>query len=206
MQRVKYCSGTFSGPKTVLCAEEITVISHRCTLQGRLPDPSCIDKITSWGPCRDLSEMHTFLGTLGICCIFIPNFTKQANALINLTHKDIPFEFGPTQIAAQADLKEVLLNSQVLQPIDYNLDAPVILAVNTSHIAVGFYLCQADIHMPKKCYYTHLGPCHLMIANGNSCSQSSNYMGFTTPCVTSLWGCRFTQRECKVILGGQWGQ
>ena len=157
MQRIKYCSGTFSGPKTVLCAEEITVISHRCTLQGRLPDPSCIDKITSWGPCRDLSEMHTFLGTLGICCIFIPNFTKQANALINLTHKDIPFEFGPTQIAAQADLKEVLLNSQVLQPIDYNLDAPVILAVNTSHIAVGFYLCQADIHMPKKCYYTHFG-------------------------------------------------
>jgi hypothetical protein len=34
MQCVKYCGGTFSGPKLVLCAEEIIAVGHRCTLQG----------------------------------------------------------------------------------------------------------------------------------------------------------------------------
>ena len=73
--------------------------------------------------------------------------------LINLTCKDVPFEFSPTQLAAQKDLKEALLNSQALRPINYNSGAPVILAVDTSHIAVGFYLCQADQNMQKKQYF-----------------------------------------------------
>jgi hypothetical protein len=64
--------------------------------------------------------------------------------------KDMPFEFSPAQVVAQADLKEALLNSPVLQLINYNSDLLVILAVDTSQIAVGFYLCQADTHMPKK--------------------------------------------------------
>ncbi|KAH9973653.1 hypothetical protein BJV77DRAFT_957760, partial [Russula vinacea] len=65
VQRVKYCGGTFSGPKSVLCAEEIIAVGHRCTPQGRLPDPKYVDKITKWGPCKDVSEVRAFLGTIG---------------------------------------------------------------------------------------------------------------------------------------------
>jgi hypothetical protein len=71
--------------------------------------------------------------------------------------KDVPFEFGPVQVAVQADLKEALLNSPALRPINYNSDSPVILAVDTSQTAVGFYLCQADLHMHKKRYFAHFG-------------------------------------------------
>ena len=157
VQRTKYCGGTFSGPKTVLCAEEIVVVGHRCTPLGRLPDTSRVDKITKWGPCKDLSEVRTFLGTVGVCRIFIKNFARCANPLVNLTRKEVPFEFGPAQVAAQADLKEALLNSPALRPIDYNSDAPVILAVDTSQIVVGFYLCQEDPNMPKKRYFARFG-------------------------------------------------
>jgi hypothetical protein len=157
IQRTKYCGGTFSSPKTVLCAEEIMVVGHQCTLLGRLPDTSRVDKIAKWGPCKDISEVRAFLGTVGICRIFIKNFVKRANGLVNLTRKGILFEFGPEQVAAQADLKEVLLNSPALHPIDYDSDAPVILAVDTSQVAVGFYLCQADLHMPKKRYFARFG-------------------------------------------------
>jgi hypothetical protein len=76
VQQTKYCGRTYSGPKTVLCVEEITVIGHRCMPSGCLPDPSHVDKIVKWGPCRDLSEVCTFLGTIGVCCIFIVNFAK----------------------------------------------------------------------------------------------------------------------------------
>ena len=114
VQRVKYCGGTFSGPKSILCAEEIIAVGHRCTPQGRLPDPKYVDKITKWGPCKDISEVRAFLGTIGVCRMFILNFAKRANPLVHLTRKGIPFHFGEEQRAAQEDLKKALLASPAL--------------------------------------------------------------------------------------------
>ncbi len=89
--------------------------------------------------------------------MFILHFAKCANPLVNLTRKGVPVEFGPEQKAAQEDLKQALLNSPALWPINYSIDSPVVLAVNTSSIAVGFYLCQADTENPKKRYFTCFG-------------------------------------------------
>jgi hypothetical protein len=61
------------------------------------------------------------------------------------------------QVVAQANLKEALLNLPALQPINYNSDLLVILAVDTSQTTVGFYFCQADLHMPKKRYFACFG-------------------------------------------------
>ena len=74
-----------------------------------------------------------------------------------LTCKDFPFIFGPEQIAAQDDLKQVLLTSPALHPLDYKSLSPVILAVDTSYIAVGFHLCQCDRDDPRKHYYARFG-------------------------------------------------
>ena len=62
---MKYCGGTFSGYKTILCAPEITVLGHRCTYEGRLPDTERVAKIVNWGPCENLSDVRAFLGTHG---------------------------------------------------------------------------------------------------------------------------------------------
>lgn len=59
--------------------------------------------------------------------------------------KDEPFNFGPAQIAAQEDLKFALLNSPAIRAIDYTSSAPIILAVDTSNIAIGFFLVQCDL-------------------------------------------------------------
>jgi hypothetical protein len=145
--------GTFSGHKATLCAEEITVVGHRCTINGRLPDESRVSQITNWGPCNNLSDVRAFLSTIGVARVFIRNFAHCAHALTILTRKDYPFIFGPEQIVAQEDLKQALLNSPALRPIDYNSHSPVILAVDTSHIAVGMHLCQCNPENPKKRYY-----------------------------------------------------
>jgi hypothetical protein len=191
VQWTKYCSGTYSSVKTVLCAEEITVVGHRCTPRGRLPDPSRIDKIIKWGPCRDLSEVCAFLGTIGVCCIFIASFAKRANVLVHLMCKDVPFEFGPVQVAAQADLKEALLNSPALRPINYNSDSLVILAVDTLQTTVGFYLCQADPHMPKKWYFACFG---LLLLNDHE-------QRFSQPKL-ELYGLYCALRTYKMFLVG----
>jgi len=124
------------------------VVRHHCTPLGRLPDPKYINKIAKWGPCKDVSEVHMFLGTIGVCQMFILNFVRHTNALVKLTCKGIPFQFGPEQQAAQDDLKQALIASPALCPIDCSSDSPVILAINTSNITVGFYLCQADPKNP----------------------------------------------------------
>ena len=157
VQRMKYAGGTFSGLKLHLCAPEITVLGHRCTYEGRLPDPSRVAAIRNWGPCHTLSDVRAFLGTVGVLRIFIRNFAHRAHHLVQLTRKGVPFEFGPLQLAAQEDLKAALLESPALRAINYNSPAPVILAVDTSFIAVGYHLCQCDEDNPRKRFYSRFG-------------------------------------------------
>ena len=47
VQRMKYSGGTFSGFKSLLCAPEITILGHRCTYEGRLPDLSRVAAIAN---------------------------------------------------------------------------------------------------------------------------------------------------------------
>jgi len=89
--------------------------------------------------------------------MFIRNFAHRANALTILTRKDRPFVFGPEQLAAQEDLKQALIDSPAIRAIDYQSDSHVILAVDTSHIAVGYHLCQCDPDDPKKRRYARFG-------------------------------------------------
>src|SRR5277367_5553994 len=154
---MKYSGGTFSGFKSILCAPEITVLGHKCTAQGRLPDQSRVAKIVNWGPCKDLTDVRAFVGTIGVCRLFIKNFAHRAHHLVKLTRKGAEWEFGQQQMDAMADLKEALINSPALRPIDYTSEAPVILSVDTSYIAVGHILSQCDIENPKLCYHAHFG-------------------------------------------------
>ena len=114
-----------------------------------------MDKIVNWGPCKDLSEVRAFLGTISIVRVFIQDFARLAHPLTSLTWKEAPFIFGPKQILVQEALKAALLASPALQPIDYTSPAPIytsptpiILAVDTSQITVGFLLCQCDAENP----------------------------------------------------------
>jgi hypothetical protein len=157
VQRMKYAGGTFSGFKSVLCAREITVLGHRCTPEGRLPDPSKVDKIANWGELFDVSDVRAFLGTVGVCRMFIRNFAHRAHHLVKLTRKGFPFEYGPSQREVQEDLKQAVLNSPALRPIDYTSGTAVILSVDTSYIAVGYILGQCDPDHTNTRYYARFG-------------------------------------------------
>ena len=108
---MKYSGGTFSGYKTTLCALEITVLGHSCTMEGWLPDQTHVNKIINWGPCKDLTDVRAFVGTIGVCRPFIRNF---AHHLVKLTWKNAEWEFGPLQLSAMEDLKQALLKSPAL--------------------------------------------------------------------------------------------
>ena len=188
---MKYCGGTFSGTKSFLCVREFVVVGHRCTPEGRLPDEDRVAKIVAWGPCQSLSEVRAFLGTVGVARIFIPNFAKRAHALVSLTRKDAPFVFGPEQVTAQEDLKEALLSSPALKGINYHSPAPVIVAVDTSPIAVGFYLAQCDPQNVKRHCFARFGSITL---NDRECRFSQPKL--------ELYGLYRALRALKVYIVG----
>ena len=156
-QRMKYAGGTYSGKKSILIAAEFTVLGYRCTYEGRIPEEDRVAVIRNWGPCKNLSEVRAFLGTVGVLRIWIKNFAHRAHHLVKLTRKGADFEWGPDQEAAQKDLVDAVLSSPALRPLDYESIAPIILAVDTSYIAVGYFLAQCDEKNPRVRYYNRFG-------------------------------------------------
>ena len=142
LQRMKKVGGTFNGKKLVVCAPSAVVVGHRCSYEGRIPDESYVQRIKDWPACRTVTEVRSFLGTCGVLRIFIKDYSKRTRKLVHLTRKDVPFQFGEKEQTAMEDLKDAVVTSPALKPIDYQCGREVILAVDSSVIAVGFILLQ----------------------------------------------------------------
>lgn len=157
LQRMKYCGGTFSGTKSLVCAEEFEVVGHLCTYEGRKPTEDKIGTIMRWEICKNLSDVRAFLGIMGVLRAYIPNYALRAEGLQKLTRGKVPFVWGPEQEKSMAMLKEGVALAQPLRELDYEGQGAIVLAVDTSYIAIGFYIYQEDRDDPKKIYYAKFG-------------------------------------------------
>ena len=83
-----------------------------------------------------------FLGMIGVCRVFIKDFAQLTGPLNNLPRKDVTFEWTKDHNQAMQDLKDALEDAVPLGNIDYECDNPVVLAVDTSFKAVGYYIYQ----------------------------------------------------------------
>jgi hypothetical protein len=142
IQRIKHAGGTFSGLKSYICTESAIIVGHKCTYEGRIPEESRVQKILDWPICANVSEVRGFLGTLGTIRVFIRDFAIHAKPLINLTRKEVEFEFGIDELAAMEKLKILAKSCTAIKAIDYHSTNEVILAVDSSWMAVGFVLLQ----------------------------------------------------------------
>jgi hypothetical protein len=140
LQRMKYCGGTFSGKKTVICSESIEVLGHKCDYEGHKPTEDRIGVIERWTVCKNVSDVKSFLGTTGVLRAFIPNYGVQAHELQKLLRNKIPFEWGPKQIESMELVKDGVRNSQAIHPLNYENQGAIVLAVDSSYIGIGFYI------------------------------------------------------------------
>ena len=142
LQRLQNVSATVSAKKFILAAPDATIIGHKCTFEGRIPHELKVQKIRDWPECETLTQVQGFLGTYGVVHIFIHDFAAISRPLVNLTRKGVPFEWGDAQHDAIAHLKDKIIRSPALRWLDYASSREVVLAVDTSLIAVGFILSQ----------------------------------------------------------------
>ena len=89
------------------------------------------------------------------------------------------------------DLKDTLINSSALRPIDYKSESSVILSVDMSNIAIGYLLSQCDPLDTKRRYYVKFG----------SITLNAREARFSQPKL-ELYGLYRTLRALKLILIG----
>jgi hypothetical protein len=210
VQRMKYCGGTFSGHKTTLCAEEITVVGHRCTYEGRLPEVDRVGVIDRWQACKNVSEVRMFLGTIGVCRVFIKDFARLAGPLNNLLRLNVPFKWTEEHDQAMQNLKDALKNAVPLGNIDYESEGAVVLAVDTSYRAVGYYIYQeagtSDKVKPKKKVFVKFGSITLNDREARFSQPKRELFGLKRAleaCEYLLIGCRklIVETDAKYIHG-----
>jgi len=153
LQRMKYVGRTFSGPKTKICNDHITIVGFDCLYKGKKPTRDAIGKIMRWGPCEDTTNVQAFLGTIVQCHSHIPNFVTVAAPLYEVVKKDIPFKWGPVQEKAQSDLKTLIESCFHTRNPKLPSEQPLVLAMDTLWQAVGYYLSQRDEEELKHIHY-----------------------------------------------------
>lgn len=153
VQRVKYCGGTFSGLKALLCMEIFPVVGHMCSYEGRRPSEDRIGVIERWPDLETVSEVRQFLGVVGTMRMFIKDYTVMSRPLTRLLRADVEWEWTDRQVASMDAIKYAVRHCQALKPINYDWESDVVLAVDTSWMAVGLEIYQVDPDDPKKRYY-----------------------------------------------------
>ncbi|CAL1710341.1 unnamed protein product [Somion occarium] len=144
MHRVGHAGGTFSPSKVQLARREVVIVGHKCTPEGRIPDPNKIEKVLNWPILTTVKEVRGFLGLCGTVRIWIKNYSAMARPLTELIRHDTDFEWDDRRQEAFDNLKMLITSAPALKPIDYSSDLPVVLSVDSSYIAVGFILSQRD--------------------------------------------------------------
>jgi hypothetical protein len=142
LQHLQNVGATVSAKKFVLAALDVVIVGDKYTFEGQIPHEAKVQKIHDWPECMSVTHVHGFLGTCGFLHIFIRNFAAIAQLLVNLTRKGVPFEWGESQQKAMQCLKDKIIKSPALRWLDYASGQEVILAVNTSMIAVRYILSQ----------------------------------------------------------------
>ena len=150
MHRVKHAGATFSPTKTQICRPEVLIVGQKCTPEGRLPDDDKVKKITNWPTLTTPQEARMFMGLCGTVRIWIKNYSLLARPITELWRSKEEFIWDDRRQTAFDLLKEQVTTAPALHPINYSSTNPIILAVDTSFMAVGFILYQMDDHGKRR--------------------------------------------------------
>jgi hypothetical protein len=110
-------------------------------------DPTKTRGIADWKTPQNLKDVRAFLGFTGFYRYFVPNYSKIARPLIELTKKVVPFHWDEAQFKAFETLKSLMCNCPVLKQPNYA--RPFFLSTDASAYGVGAVLSQEGEINPR---------------------------------------------------------
>jgi len=133
--------------------EFLGVILENNTIQI---DPTKIKGVAEWPYPRNPTDVRFFLGFTGFYQYFIPNYSRVARPLLDLTKKATPWIWTETQMKAFETLKMLMCSKPVLTQPQY--DKPFVVHTDASTYGVGAILLQEGEINPQKPSKPHLHP------------------------------------------------
>jgi len=134
--------------KSVFLQPQMDFLGICISKEGAMIDPAKVTGLREYPmELKDLRQVQGFLGVAGYHWMFCKDFSIIAAPLTALTRKDVPFEWGPKQKAAQQEIIKRITNSPVLVKPDP--DKQFKLKVDASQVGTSAILYQRD--PPIKC-------------------------------------------------------
>ncbi|UYV64864.1 hypothetical protein LAZ67_3002201, partial [Cordylochernes scorpioides] len=128
--------------KCKFAMEELYILGHIVSSEGIKPDNRKIEAVLNFPIPKNIEMLRSFLGTCGFLRKFIPNFSKLAEPLNNLTRKNVRWNWDLKTNKAFQDLKESLTKEPCLAY--YNLNSPTELITDASPIGLGAVIIQTQ--------------------------------------------------------------
>ena len=104
------------------------------------PTEAKLKAVRDWAKPHNVRDILSFLGFANYYRRFVKNFTGVVGTLMDLTRKNVPWQWGPYQRQAFEQLKDALCTAPVLLFLDPQL--PYIMVTNASGSVAGGVLMQ----------------------------------------------------------------
>ena len=142
LQALKDANLTVKESKCNFFKNEVEALGYIVSDKGLRANPATTKAIYQQPPPADVKALQRFMGMAQYYRQLVPDFSKIAEPLNELTRKDQKWQWGPAQQTAFENLKEELISERVMAfP---NLNQPFILYTDACDYAVGAILCQED--------------------------------------------------------------
>ncbi|CBF82237.1 hypothetical protein AN5254.2 [Aspergillus nidulans FGSC A4] len=105
-------------------------------------DPEKVQTIAAWATPTCITDIQAFIRFANFYRRFIKDFSKIIAPLVNLTKKDVEFQWTPTCQLAMDALKKAFTSAPVLKPFDWTQD--IILETDASDFVSAGVLSQYD--------------------------------------------------------------
>lgn len=142
LNRLREANLRLQPAKCFFLQTEIIYLGHLCGVNGCQPDPNKVEIIDRIKPPASIKELQSFLGVINYYRRFIPNFSKVALPLTNLTKKGVKYFWSTNCVEAFEELKALLKNKVVLKYPDFT--KPFHIFTDASNYALGAVLCQGE--------------------------------------------------------------
>lgn len=141
--KLKACNLHIKFSKCHFFQKEIKYLGHILSSEGVRPDPGKIDVLLNWEMPNTVVGMQQFLGLANYFRKFVPNFSRIAAPLYNLTKKSgDSFQSGEEARLAFQTIKKLLINPPILRYPDP--DKPYTVISDASITGCGAILVQDD--------------------------------------------------------------
>ena len=104
------------------CSFEQSEIDYLGVIVGRdklKMDPQKLNGIADWPLPKNPTDVRSFLGFTGYYRYFVPNYSKIARPLLDLTKKNLLWHWGEAQFKAFETLKTLMCRKPVLIQPDF---------------------------------------------------------------------------------------